>query len=50
MPRGEFDRSERRARTRVALLEAAARVYAREGFDATLDQVGEEAGYTKGAV
>jgi AcrR family transcriptional regulator len=51
MPRGEFDRSERRARTRQQLLDAAARVYARSGFDgATLDQVAEEAGFTKGAV
>lgn len=51
MPRGSFDRSERKARTRAALLEAAARVYAREGFDgATLDQVAVQAGYTKGAV
>ena len=51
MPRGEFDRSERRARTRAQLLEAAARVYARRGFDgATLDEVAEVAGFTKGAV
>jgi AcrR family transcriptional regulator len=51
MPRGEFDRSERRARTRAQLLEAAARVYARRGFDnATLDEVADEAGFTKGAV
>jgi AcrR family transcriptional regulator len=51
MPRGEFDRSERRARTRSQLLQAAARVYARNGFSgATLDQVAEEAGFTKGAV
>jgi AcrR family transcriptional regulator len=51
MPRGEFDRSERRARTRAQLLDAAARVYARRGFDgATLDEVAEEAGFTKGAV
>ena len=51
MPRGEFDRSGQRARTRTALLEAAARVYARRGFDAaTLDEVAEEAGFTKGAV
>jgi AcrR family transcriptional regulator len=51
MPRGEFDRTERRARTRARLLEAAARVYARRGFDAaTLDEVAEEAGFTKGAV
>jgi AcrR family transcriptional regulator len=51
MPRGEFDRSERRAKTRAQLLDAAARVYARRGFDgATLDEVAEEAGFTKGAV
>lgn len=51
MPRGSFDRSERRARTRAQLLEAAGRVYARRGFDgATLDQVAEEGGFTKGAV
>jgi AcrR family transcriptional regulator len=51
MPRGEFDRSARRARTRAQLLEAAARVYARRGFEsATLDEVAEEAGFTKGAV
>jgi AcrR family transcriptional regulator len=51
MPRGEFDRSGRRAQTRVALLEAAARVYARRGFaGATLEEVAAEAGFTKGAV
>jgi AcrR family transcriptional regulator len=51
MPRGEFDRTSRKARTRAALLEAAARVYARRGFDAaTVDEVAEEAGFTKGAV
>jgi AcrR family transcriptional regulator len=51
MPRGSFDRTERRARTRAQLLSAAARVYARRGFDgATLDDVADEAGYTKGAV
>jgi AcrR family transcriptional regulator len=51
MPRGEFDRSARRAQTRAQLLEAAARVYARRGFDgATIDEVAEEAGFTKGAV
>jgi AcrR family transcriptional regulator len=51
MPRGEFDRSGRRARTRARLLAAAARVYARRGFDAaTIDEVAAEAGLTKGAV
>jgi AcrR family transcriptional regulator len=51
MPRGEFDRSARRAQTRARLLEAAAQVYARQGFaGATLDEVAAEAGFTKGAV
>jgi AcrR family transcriptional regulator len=51
MPRGEFDREDRKARTRAQLLEAAGRVYARRGFDgATLDEVAAEAGFTKGAV
>ncbi len=51
MPRGTFDRSARRARTRERLLEAAARVYAERGVErATLDEVAEHAGYTKGAV
>jgi AcrR family transcriptional regulator len=51
MPRGSFDRSEKRARTRSRLLDAAGRVYSRRGFDAaTLDEVAEEAGFTKGAV
>jgi AcrR family transcriptional regulator len=51
MPRGEFDRSARRAQTRARLLQAAAEVYARRGFaGATLEEVAAEAGYTKGAV
>lgn len=51
MPRGEFDRSARKAATRERLLEAAARVYAARGFaGATLDDVALEAGLTKGAV
>jgi AcrR family transcriptional regulator len=51
MPRGEYDRSGRRAQTRARLLEAAAQVYARQGFaGATLDEVAAEAGFTKGAV
>jgi AcrR family transcriptional regulator len=51
MPRGEFDRSARKAQTRARLLEAAALVYARQGFSgATLDEVAAEAGLTKGAV
>ena len=51
MPRGDFDRSARKANTRALLLAAAARVYARHGFGgATLDEVAAEAGFTKGAV
>ena len=51
MPRGQFDRSARRAQTRARLLDAAAQVYARQGFaGATLDEVAAEAGFTKGAV
>jgi AcrR family transcriptional regulator len=51
LPRGEFDREERKAQTRARLLDAAARVFARRGFDgATLDEVAAEAGFTKGAV
>jgi AcrR family transcriptional regulator len=51
VPRGEFDRSARKAQTRSRLLEAAARVYARRGFNgATLDEVASEAGLSKGAV
>lgn len=51
MPRGEFDRSARKAATRARLLDAAARVYADRGFaGATLDDVAREAGLTKGAV
>jgi AcrR family transcriptional regulator len=51
MPRGQFDRTARKAQTRARLLEAAAGVYARRGFaGATLDEVAAEAGFTKGAV
>jgi AcrR family transcriptional regulator len=51
MPRGQFDRSARRATTRARLLQAAAEVYARRGFGgATLDEVAAQAGLTKGAV
>jgi AcrR family transcriptional regulator len=51
MPRGQFDRSERKAATRARLLGAAARVYARNGFaGATLDEVAADAGFSKGAV
>jgi AcrR family transcriptional regulator len=51
MPRGQFDRSARKAQTRARLLEAAALLYARRGFaGATLDEVASEAGFTKGAL
>jgi AcrR family transcriptional regulator len=51
VPRGEFDRSARKAQTRARLLEAAASVYAKRGFSgATLEEVAAEAGFTKGAV
>jgi AcrR family transcriptional regulator len=44
-------RDEQRARTRSDLLDAAARVFAAQGYHASsVDQVAEAAGYTKGAV
>ncbi len=44
-------RVERKARTRDEILEAAHRVFLRDGFHrATLEDIAEEAGYTTGAV
>jgi AcrR family transcriptional regulator len=44
-------RAQRRQQTRARLLEAAGQVFARRGFHAaTVDEVAEAAGYTKGAV
>ena len=44
-------RAQRRQQTRARLLDAAGQVFARRGFSAaTLDEVAEAAGYTKGAV
>jgi AcrR family transcriptional regulator len=44
-------RSERKDRTRVDLVTAARAVFLRRGFhSASLDEIAEEAGYTKGAV
>jgi len=44
-------REEKKALTRARLLDAAATVFARRGFAAaSLDEVAEEAGLTKGAV
>jgi AcrR family transcriptional regulator len=46
-----LNRQERKSRTREQLLDAAAAVFARRGFEAaTLDEVAAAAGYTKGAV
>ncbi len=43
--------AERRARTRSALLEAAARGFSRDGYSAVkLDRIAAEAGYTRGAL
>lgn len=44
-------RVDRKAQTRADLIAAARRVFLRRGFHAaTLDEIAEEAGYTKGAV
>jgi AcrR family transcriptional regulator len=44
-------RGERKAQTRVEILDAAQVVFLRHGFHgATLDEIADEAGYTKGAV
>jgi AcrR family transcriptional regulator len=44
-------RTQRKARTRAELLAAARRVFLRRGFHvASLEEIAEEAGYTKGAV
>jgi AcrR family transcriptional regulator len=44
-------RPERKARTRAEILDAARAVFLREGFHgASLDEIAQEAGYTKGAV
>ena len=44
-------RVEQREKTRTCLVQAAAKVFTRRGYDkASLDEVAEEAGFTKGAV
>src|SRR5712691_9354782 len=49
--RVRLTRAESRRRTRVHLLEAAVEVFARRGFHgASVEEVAEVAGYTKGAV
>ncbi len=46
-----LNRHEQKAQTRARLLDAAAQVFARRGFEvASLDEVAAAAGYTKGAV
>ena len=49
-PRPRLTRAERRARTRQDLLDAAARVFIRRGFQgASIEAIAAEAGYTRGA-
>ncbi|HEY5317564.1 MAG TPA: TetR/AcrR family transcriptional regulator [Solirubrobacteraceae bacterium] len=51
MARTRLSRSERTALTRGELLEAAERLFYRDGYHGTtLEKIAEEAGYTKGAV
>jgi AcrR family transcriptional regulator len=48
---GRLNRQERKSQTRERLIDAAAQVFARRGFEAaSLDEVAAAAGYTKGAV
>jgi AcrR family transcriptional regulator len=44
-----LSRREQHARTRSELLEAAGRIFAERGLDASIDEIAAEAGYTKGA-
>lgn len=51
MPRRRLTREESRERTRARIIDAAAKVIARRGFHgASVDEIAQEAGYTKGAV
>ena len=51
MERKRLSRQESRLQTRERLLEAAAEVFSRRGFhDASVEEVAEEAGFSKGAV
>ena len=51
MPRTRLSRPERTALTRRELLEAAERLFYRDGYHGTtLEAIADEAGYTKGAV
>lgn len=51
MPPERWTRERRKELTRTALLDAAAEVFARRGFAAaSLDEIAEAAGYTRGAI
>jgi AcrR family transcriptional regulator len=51
VPRSRLTQEERKAKTREALIAAATRLFAKRGVEATsLDDIAEEAGYTKGAI
>lgn len=51
MSRRRLTRAESQARTRALLLDAAARVFARRGYDgASIAEIAEEAGFSHGAV
>jgi AcrR family transcriptional regulator len=51
MAKPRLTREEKRAQTRAALFEAGAKVFVRRGYHgATLEEIAEEAGYTRGAV
>jgi AcrR family transcriptional regulator len=50
-PARRFRRDERKEETRAELVDAAARVFARRGFDgASIEQIAREAGYSTGAI
>lgn len=49
MSEATLSRREQHARTRRELLDAAGRVFAERGLDASIDEIAAAAGYTKGA-
>jgi AcrR family transcriptional regulator len=50
MPKKRLTREEKKAATRRALLDAAARVFARKGLQgATVEEISEDAGFSRGA-
>jgi AcrR family transcriptional regulator len=51
MPKKRLNREEKRALTRASLLRAARKVFGRRGYyGASLDEIAEEAGFSKGAL